>query len=350
MKRIFPILVFCVLQQGLLFAQEEADELAIATLRSTVDIFEDPRPMEITLTLNLKEYQRGKFEGEYIPVDFQYEYNDTVSIEQSFRIKARGAFRREHCTFAPFWLNIRKADVVNEHLQDVKKMKVVTHCNGGKSYSEYVLKEYLAYQIYQLLSPVSFRVRLIHMTYVDTGRKNKETENWAFMIEPEEMLAKRHEALVVKNDELSMRLMRPEQMDVAALFHYLIGNPDYSIAGRHNMKILGLPGFGREGYTPVPYDFDYSGIVNAFYAIPGEDLGITSVRQRYYLGPCREDQEFQKAIDHISGYRDEILNLVVDFPYLSEKHKNEMIGYLESYFDSASKSGFIWSNLRTTCR
>ena len=116
------------------------------------------------------------------------------------------------------------------------------------------------------------------------------------------------------------------------------------------MKILGLPGFGREGYTPVPYDFDYSGIVNAFYAIPGEDLGITSVRQRYYLGPCREDQEFQKAIDHISGYRDEILNLVVDFPYLSEKHKNEMIGYLESYFDSASKSGFIWSNLRTTCR
>ena len=108
-------------------------------------------PMEITLTLNLKQYQKEKFEGEYIPVHFLYEVNDSIRIEKDVRIKARGQFRREHCTFAPFWLNIRKADVANEHLQDVKRMKVVTHCNGGKSYSEYVLKEYLAYKIYNLI-------------------------------------------------------------------------------------------------------------------------------------------------------------------------------------------------------
>ena len=59
-------------------------------------------------------------------------------------------------------------------------MKVVTHCNNSKVYSEYVLKEYLIYKIYNILSPVSFRVRLIRMKYVDTGRKNKVTESWAF--------------------------------------------------------------------------------------------------------------------------------------------------------------------------
>ena len=349
MNKLLLSLVFCLIFQEGLFAQEE-DSSNIHVIPTDIDMFEDSWPMEITLTLNLKQYQREKFEGEYMPVHFLYEYNDTVKIEKSVRIKARGQFRREYCTFAPFWLNIRKADVANEHLQEVKRMKVVTHCNGGKAYAEYVLKEYLAYKIYSLISPVSFRVRLIHMTYVDTGRKNKKTENWAFLIEPEEMLAERVDGLVVKNDELSMRLMRPEEMDVAALFNYMIGNADYSIAGRHNMKILGLPEFGSKGYTPVPYDFDYSGIVNASYAVPGENLGIRSVTQRYYLGLCREDEEFQAAIDHIQNHREKILDLLENFSYLDDGHKKEMIKYLEAYFESAAKPGFIRSNLRSTCR
>ncbi len=188
------------------------------------------------------------------------------------------------------------------------------------------------------------------MKYIDTGRKNKESESWAFLIEPEEMLAERSNGVVIKNDEISMHLTRPKEMDLAALYQYMVGNPDYSIAGRHNMKLLGLPGFGRAGYTPVPYDFDYTGLVNAEYAIPGENLGITSVTQRYYLGPCREDQEYQVAIDHINSHREEILELVTEFPYLSDKHKNEMIAYLEDYFRSASGPKFIESKLKSTCR
>jgi hypothetical protein len=147
-----------------------------------------------------------------------------------------------------------------------------------------------------------------------------------------------------------MRHMRPEQFDVAALFQYMIGNPDFSIAGRHNMKILGMPEFGSKGYTPVPYDFDYTGIVNAYYAIPGENLGITSVRQRYFLGICREDSEFQAAIDHVQNLKEEILDLVRNFSYLSDREKKDMISYLEAYFDSAAKPGFIRSSLKSTCR
>ena len=145
---------------------------------------------------------------------------------------------------APFWLNIRKADVKNIHLQDVNGFKVVTKCQGSKAYNEYVLKEYLAYKIYNIISPISFRVRLIRMTYLDTGRKNKVTEGWAFLIEPEEMLAERLGGQVVKKDDLAIALMQPGDMDLAAMFMYMIGNCDYSIVGRHNMKILGMPGFG----------------------------------------------------------------------------------------------------------
>lgn len=322
----------------------------VDTIDTSADIFEDPDPMEITLTLDLKKYQKEKFKGEYIPVRFQYRFNDTLTLEKSMRMKARGNFRRQHCTFAPFWLNIRKADVQNQHLQGVKRIKVVTQCRMGNSYNDYVLKEFLAYKIYNVISPVSFRVRLVKMRYIDTGRKNKETESWAFMIEPEELLAERHHALVIKKDDVSMRHMVPEEMDLVALFMYMIGNPDFSVTGRHNTKILGMEDFGTRGYTPVPYDFDYSGLINSSYAIPGENLGITSVTERYYLGPCRDDQAYQLAINHLAEHREEILNLVQEFPLISDKIKKEMIGYLESYFIAAEGSSFIENQLKATCR
>ncbi|MCD4710686.1 MAG: hypothetical protein K8R52_07560 [Bacteroidales bacterium] len=336
---------------GSLLSQYEQQQIRMVdTIDTSVDLFDETSPMHITLTLDLKKYQREKNKGEYMPVHFLYEINDTLQSEKTMRLKARGQFRRSHCNLAPFWLNIRKADVKNAHLQDINRIKIVTHCKGAKAYEEYVLKEYLAYKIYSIISPVSFRVRLLKMTYVDSGRKNRITEGWAFMIEPEAMLAQRTGALVVKKDELTTRLMRPGEIDVVALFQYMIGNADYSVAGRHNLKILGLPGFGSEGYTPVPYDFDYSGLVDAYYAIPGENLGLTSVRDRYYLGPCREDEDFIAAIEHINQCREEILRLVTGCEYLDPEYKNGAIRYLEEYFELAGHHQSFIHSLQRTCR
>jgi hypothetical protein len=350
MKSILTFLFIWLISVCVVYSQEPAGVISSDTFSTSIDMFEVLAPMDFTLTYDMKAFQREKNKDEYRDVHFKYQFTDSVAIEHTLRIKPRGQFRKSHCSYAPFWLNIRKADIVNENLQEVKKFKVVTQCKGGKDYSEYVLKEYLTYKIYNLLSPVSFRVRLVHLKYIDTGRKNKETDSWGFLIEPEEMMAERNDAIVIKNDEISMRLTQPKEMDLAALFQYMIGNPDYSITGRHNMKLLGLPEFGSAGYTPVPYDFDYTGLVNAEYAIPGETLGISSVRERYYLGPCREDKEYKVAIDYIHSHREEILELVSEFPYLSDRHKNEMIGYLEDYFRSASGPNFIGSKLKPTCR
>lgn len=322
----------------------------VDTIDSSIDIFDDTDPMEVTLVLDLKKYQKEKYKGEYLPATFYYHLNDTASLERSMRIKARGNFRRQHCSFAPFWLNIRKAKVANEQLQGITRIKVVTHCNGGKSYADYVLKEYLAYRIYNLLSPVSFRVRLVKMRYIDTGRKNRVTESWAFLIEPEELLAARLHGVAIKRDNLSLDLMVPEDMDRVALFMYLIGNADYSVYGRHNIKALGLGNYGSRGYIPVPYDFDYSGLVNAYYAVPGEQLGIQSVTERYYLGACREDQAYLEAMDYLAEHRQEILDLVQEFPLITSKVRKEMIGYLESYFIASERPNFIKFNLKSTCQ
>ena len=334
-----------------LFSQEEEPGIYhVDTIDTSADIFDDSEPMRITMTFDIKKYQREKSEGEYMPVHFLYQFNDSIFLEKEMRLKARGAFRRSFCNLAPFWLNIRKADVANENLEDTKRMKVVTNCRDSEAFNEYVLKEYLCYKIYNIISPVSFRVRLMKMTYVDTGRKNKKTEGWAFMIEPEEMLAERFDALVVEKDDLAMPLVKPGQLDVVTLFMYMIGNADFSVTGRHNVKVLGMPGFGTEGYTLVPYDFDYSGLVNANYAVPGENLGISSVRERYFLGLCRDDNAYMAAIDEINQYREDILKVVNDFKYLDEKDKQDVISYLEEYFTQASQYDMIGPMLNRTCR
>lgn len=347
---ILIVSVFLLIPVALFSQQTEQQIRIVDTIDTQIDLFEEIAPLHFTLEFDLKKFQREKMEGEYMPVQFIYEINDTLRLEKNMRVKARGEFRRSYCSLAPFWLNINKAHVGNEYLQDVKKIKIVTHCNGGKASDEYVLKEYLGYKIYNILSPVSFRVRLIRLTYVDIGRKNKMTEGWAFMIEPEELLGERSNAVVVKKDSLATSLMRPGEMDVVAQFMYMIGNSDFSVTGRHNLKILGLPGFGAEGYTPVPYDFDYSGLVDASYAVPGVNLGITSVRERYFLGPCRDDEAFVKVIEYINQYQDEILQMVNDFEYLDPKSKKGVIQYLEEYYKLAADPPSFISSLRRTCR
>ncbi|MCK5691945.1 MAG: hypothetical protein KAI08_03825 [Bacteroidales bacterium] len=344
------ILSVLLLSQESLFSQIELEHVRqVDTIDTSLDLFGETKPMHIELTLDLKKYQREKFKGEYMPVHFHYYLNDTLQLEKDLQLKARGDFRRSHCILAPFWLDIRKIDLNNKELQDIKRIKIVTHCKGSKAYEEYVLKEYLCYKIYNIISPISFRVRLVRMTYVDTGRKNKVTEGWAFMIEPEEMLAQRMNAVVVKRDDLSTRLLRPWEIDILALFQYMIGNVDYSVFGRHNLKFLGLPGYGSAGYTPVPYDFDYTGLVDTYYAIPSENLSIHSVRERLYLGPCREDKAYQAAIEHINLYRDEILQMVNDFEYLDQKNKKNVISYLEQYFKLASYNKSLIVSLERTC-
>lgn len=348
----FFLLLLAILISGPepLFSQFEVEHVRqVDTIETSLDLFGETQPLHITLTFDIKKYQREKFKGKYMPVHFLYQLNDTLAIEKDMRLKARGEFRRSHCSLAPFWLNIKKAELNSNELEDINRIKIVTHCKGSKAYAEYVLKEYLCYKIYNIISPVSFRVRLVRMTYVDTGRKNKVTEGWSFMIEPEELLAQRMNAVVIKRDDLSTSLLRPWEIDILALFQYMIGNVDFSVFGSQNMKFLGLPGFGTAGYSPVPYDFDYTGLVDAYYAIPSEFTGIRTVKERHYLGPCRGVESYQAAIEHLNQCREDIIQLVMDFEYLGQKQKDKVISYLDEYFRLSENQKYLIASLQRTC-
>lgn len=304
----------------------------------------------MTLISDFKALKKTRSKDIYFPADMTCIVNDSFRVTHPVRLKARGIFRKENCGMPPIWLNIRYAGIETRELAGIRKMKMVTICRSGDQYLNYLLREYLIYKIYNLLTPYSFRVRLINLNMVDTGRDMREFSSWAFLIEPDELMADRLRAKVVKNDKLSMRTVNQEVMDRLAMFQYMIGNPDYSVTGRHNLKILSMQTSSISGFIPVPYDFDFTGLVNAQYATPNETLPIKSVKERYFVGPCRDRASYESAINSLQAVRDEIESSIWAFDFLDEEDRIDMIGYIESFFNTADNKNFIDWEISRTCR
>jgi hypothetical protein len=350
--RLLPVLILLLYTaQVRVLAQDSISPYSIEdTLAIDVDIFAEEELASITLIYDIKSFLRNKHKDEYIKTRMIYHFNDTIDIEHEIRLKVRGRNRLERCPFPPIWINISKADINNRQLRGIKKIKMVTHCARSKANFNYVFKEYLVYKMYNLLTPYSFRVRLIKVKYVDTGRKKREYDAWGFLIEPEDLLADRLDAYPLKLDNISLDQTDPGVTDMMAVYQYMIGNADYSIAGRHNVKLLLLKDIEKRNPIPVPYDFDYAGFVNANYAIPGDNLGITSVTQRYYLGPCMSEEAFNQIFSYFNEKSEGIYNLVESFEYLPEREKNWAIEYLDAFFQNAGNSRYIKNNILSTCR
>jgi hypothetical protein len=147
-----------------------------------------------------------------------------------------------------------------------------------------------------------------------------------------------------------MANMLEEDLDSVTLFNYMIGNADHPISGSHNVKLIVHNETGVQGFIPVPYDFDYSGLVNASYAVPGDNLGIESVRERYYLGLCRDSDDFKETLDLFEEKKEGILSFVDNFPYLDTREKSEPRSYLHEFYRMAAKSGSLYRITLSTCR
>ncbi len=338
------ISIFLILISQLSFSQEKMDTMLFKT-----DFFDIENPVNLTLIFNVTELKRNKDDKNYLSGTLIYFSEDSTKITKNVRIKARGNVRKRHCNLPPFWININDPSINREEIADAKKIKFVSDCNYAKIYDEFVLKEYLAYKIFNLLTNKSFRVRLVNLKLVNTNNQNKESISLVFMIEPVELLTKRLNSMPLKMDNLNFYQMDSLSMDIISFFQYMIGNTDFAIHDRHNVKLLISKDFRENRPFPVPYDFDYSGLINTFYALPEEFFEISNVKERYFRGMCRSDSDFIKLIDYFLEKEDEIKSLIISFEYLEEKPKKEMLDYIEQFYLELKDPDFI-KKIRTTCK
>lgn len=318
------------------------------TLQQDFGLFTNSDVLNLSLRFDITNYKRKKPKEEYMDALLTYHINDRDSINKKIKLKSRGEMRNGYCDFPPIRLNFSKAEFQKADVRKIDKIKLVTHCEYGNE--ENLFKEYLIYKLFNVLTDTSFRVRLVKMEYINTYKKSKPVDTYAFFIEPIEILAARTNSVEVTSLKLSQKNIYPYMMDRMAIFNYMIGNTDWSVPNQHNVKVLSKLAVGTAGLGMiVPYDFDYSGLVNADYAVPFEGLGIKSVTERRYVGICRSEETFIQALQEFRDKKEEFYKVINEFPLLKEKTKKEMTGYLDSFYSGFDKRNSVVFDILSKC-
>jgi hypothetical protein len=84
----------------------------------------------------------------------------------------------------------------------------------------------------------------------------------------------------------------------------------------------------------VPYDFDYTGLVDAGYAMAQEQFGTTSIKDRVYRGPAGVTDELNPAVQIFKERKERIMYYINSFPLLDARIKKEMADYLEEFYNT----------------
>jgi len=331
-----------------LYGQIAAPDSTIKSFR----LFEDENLIEISLRFDLSTYFRTKPKAEYLKANITFYSSNGDSISKDIRLKTRGVFRNQYCMFAPIELNFKKTDFGYSDLNRISKLKLVPQCSSGKDKEEYVLREYLTYKLFNVMTDTSFRVRLLKINYIDSEKKRKPVIQYGFFIEPAEMLAARTNCIQVKSPNINQKSIVPKIMDRLALFNFMIGNYDWSVPGLHNVLVIKSLNFDPYGLgIAIPHDFDWTGVVNASYAIPAEIIGTENVRERIFEGICRSKETYNNELDLFLEKKEEFYKVINEFPYVNQKVKKDITSYLDGFFDQlAGNKNNILYNLVNTCK
>ena len=123
------------------------------------------------------------------------------------------------------------------------------------------------------------------------------------------------------------------QMTLMSMFQFMIGNTDWSIPNYHNIKFIQSRTDSFSAPYIVPYDFDFSGLVNASYAFPNQELfGIEKVTDRLYRGLPRSEEEIENVLTLFKSKEDSIMQIVNGFTLLKSSERKTVADYLEEFY------------------
>jgi hypothetical protein len=298
-----------------------------------LELFSGSGVLEFTLEADFRQLKRDRDEeSEDRPGRMVLDALDGSRTEIPLKLRTRGNFRlkKRTCSFPPLRLDLPKTKLVGTVLDGQNKLKLVTHCQNRDDYEQNLLEEYLAYRIFNLLTPVSLRVQLVRVTYVDTSGKDDPVTRYAILLESKGTMEDRLDGAFIDVAQARPSVFQPQAAGLMYLFQYLIGNVDWSIAYFHNVRCLRI---GYE-YLPVPYDFDWSGLVDAPYAGPHPEIDhlIRSVRQRLYRGFCSDGIDYASLMALFQEKRPAIEREIDGLPGLSERNAESAREYIQDFY------------------
>ena len=313
-------------------------------------LFQNEEPLKIKLKYSNKEMNKKTNDSTFIETQLSFE-QDGVWSDIDVRLRARGNFRRNTCYWPPVRVKIKKSAAKGTIFQGNKSLKLVLPCMKESDNNDNIMKEYMAYKLYEQISPYHFNARRVDIEFTEVyGRKGKERKMIqlkGFLIEDDDIVAKRFEGKVVD------RFIHPLAMDAEtsvqnAFFNFLIGNTDISVAYQHNAKLLYI---GKR-LIPLSYDFDMTGFVNPSYATVNETLGIKSVRDRKYRGFKRDGKIIESVRQLYISKKTDLMAIIESHAsqFDSEKEYKETYKFLNSFYEVIENDKEFNSQIVSTAR
>jgi hypothetical protein len=311
-------------------------------------LFRSSDPFSMTLSADFRAVMRDRDPKSTatFPATISFPANDGSVASMPLRVRTRGYSRRNPvtCAFAPLRLEFETARTKGTIFDGHGALKLGTHCRKGAE--AVILKEHVIYRMYNLLTPRSFRSRVVHVKYVDNGTQKTVAEEAGLLIEDDDDVAKRLEARSIELPQAIFVRVDQETLSLMMLFEYMIGNTDFSLMVQHNVRLMATQDFRR---YPVPYDFDYSGLVDSGYGVPTKELGITDVRDRLYRGPCRTAAEWQPFLDKMRTHKAAFMSMWDTQPGLEPDDRRQAKRYLESFYKTIDNQYSLKEALIVPC-
>lgn len=301
--------------------------------KSIFEILSREEPLEITITANLAELIENRRTDDYLKGQMSYENERGAAVTRLIELQPRGKFRRRVCDFPPVRLKFAKKDLEGEGLESrFNKLKLVTHCIDDKiAGNDNLLKEYLIYQLYNELTTSSYRAQLVKVTYIDTEGKQPKMKRYGILLEDTDEMAARIGGKEIEQMNVNQDSISDKDEITMAMFEYMIANMDWDTKMVRNVKLVAVEGKADQ-MIPIPYDFDFSGLVKASYAIPRGDIGQLTIRDRVYLGETFNQDAMRSVLAHFIEKKPALLKKVKDLKLLSSESRMDVIEYIEGFY------------------
>ncbi len=278
---LLPLLFSCMLMTSQSVTDESSDVLFDDSKAGSTDAAD---LLMLRLEIPIKTLKKETNDSTYISSTLHFmEKSQWDSLPAELR--TRGDFRLKKCVFPPVKIKFDKEDIAGTLFDKNKKLKLVVPCRHEDDKNDNVVKEYMAYKLYEPVTPYHFKTRLVNLEW--SQKENKKKSGYklkGILLEDIDHLAKR-----VGGKEFD-RVIHPMRLDTLngirnAFFQFMIGNNDYSVVMGHNRKAI----YHDEKFIVIPYDFDLSGLVNADY---GKSSDIQNLR---FMGDQPAERNYRDA-------------------------------------------------------
>ena len=318
-------------------------------------LFQSDEILDVRIVAPLTSIISGRSDELELPGTLHYtsDAGETVDLDIQMRVRGRFRLKKEVCDFPPIRLNVVKSQAKGTLFHKQDKLKLVTHCQNSSEYEQVMLREYTAYRILNVVTEASFKARLLRITYVDSDSKRDDDVRYGFVIEHRDRLAKRLGKSVLEIPGTDPSALNMEYASTIALYHYLIGNTDFSsVKGAkkdmccHNHILFGDE---NEKIWSVPYDFDQSGLVDAPHAGTNPRFRLRSVRDRLYRGRCMYNDQLESAIAKFNDKRDEVYAVLNEVEVARKSSNKSMVNFVNRFYKTVNSAKRVNSELIKKC-